>query len=46
MKETYVDMSIKDIIGDIRANNSTGITCFRAWRAKKLAKQSIDGDFV
>jgi len=34
MKATYVDMSIKDIIGEIRANSSIGITCSRAWRAK------------
>ncbi|KAL5137163.1 hypothetical protein HKD37_10G027573 [Glycine soja] len=46
MKATYVDMSIKDITGDIRANYSTGITSSRAWRAKKLAKQVVDGDFV
>ena len=30
MKATYADMSIKDIIGDIRANYSTGFTCSRA----------------
>jgi len=38
MKTTYVDMSIKVIIGEIRTNYSTGITCSRAWRAKQLAK--------
>ena len=38
MKATYVGMCIKDIIGDIRANYSTGITLSRAWKAKQLAK--------
>ena len=41
MKATYVDMSIKDIIGDIRANYSTGITLSKAWRAKHLI--GVDG---
>jgi len=38
MKATYADMSIKDIIGNTRANYSIGITCSRAWRATQLAK--------
>ena len=46
MKATNVDVSLKDIIGEIRANYSTGISLSWAWRAKKLAKQVVDGDFV
>jgi len=38
MKAAHANMSIKNIIGDIRANYSTGISLSRAWRAKQLAK--------
>nr|KYP42520.1 hypothetical protein KK1_036047 [Cajanus cajan]KYP42521.1 hypothetical protein KK1_036048 [Cajanus cajan] len=38
MKATTSDMALKDIVGEIQVNYSTGISMSRAWRAKQIAK--------
>jgi len=38
-KATNVDVSLKDIISEIKANYSIGISMSRAWRAKQLVKK-------
>ena len=44
LKATTNDLTLKDIIGEIRCNYSTGITMSRARRAKAIAKRSVEGD--
>jgi len=46
MKATNAYMSLKDIIGEIKANYLISISMSRAWRAKQLAKQVFDGDCI
>lgn len=44
MKATTSDITLKDIVGEIRCNYSAGITMSKAWRAKAIAKREIEGD--
>lgn len=44
MKSTTSDVKLSDIISEIRNNYSTGITMSRAWKAKCMAKDVVDGD--
>ncbi|XP_027348125.1 uncharacterized protein LOC113859593 [Abrus precatorius] len=44
MKAGTTDITLKDIVGEIISNYSTGITLSRAFRAKHIAKSVIDGN--
>ncbi|XP_058774772.1 uncharacterized protein LOC131649041 [Vicia villosa] len=42
--QTYDNLRICDIIQDMRQNYGVGITVGRAWKAKMIARQMIEGD--
>lgn len=44
MKSTSGDVKITDIMANTRSTYSTGITMHKAWRAKAMANEILDGD--
>jgi len=44
MSTSDKDPSLQSIVTDMRSTHAVGITMSRAWRAKKIAKEKLEGD--